>query len=192
MKKTILFSLLILLAIACGKDPIVYPIVLKLDTTDISDWKFNVMTSSTAYSAIKDPWDADELEEEKEDEIQSFKDDGSVFDQFTITSENKMSIKALDEEVEFDYKANGDLLEITIDNQPFCYLDINSDKNKAALILMTIAYKKAGATTLKPHEYIYTTPNNVSNTINTFISDKKLAKNDTLFFWKPTYNYKKS
>lgn len=191
MKKTILFSLLILLAVACGKDPIVYPILLKLDTTAVPKWEFGVITAAGTYSSIQPIWGGKELEEDTPEIISDFLEDGSAFNQFTLTSENKIKFKILDEEVELDYKDNGTSLDVVLENEIFFTLDVNSEKDKATMNILLIGYKKAGDKLVKPSYLFYTTPGNSSAAISTFIATQKLTKNDTIGFFLPTYNYKK-
>jgi hypothetical protein len=191
MKKISLFFILTIIIGSCGKDPIVYPIVLKLDKVDVPDFKFNVMTSAAAYTPIT-LWDEEIQEEAKEESLIDLSDIEASFEQLTISSENEIAVKNINWEPICSYIDKGTFLEVSYENNPFFNLEINKDKTTAAVTLLKIAYKKAGATNEKVPLILYSTPTEINNTINQFISDKNLAKNDTLVFWHPTYHYKKS
>jgi hypothetical protein len=193
MKKISLFFILTIIIGSCGKDPIVYPIVLKLDKVDVSNWKVNVMTSATNYTGITfSDWDKEEEEELIAESLIDLSDIEASFEQLTLSSENEIAVKNINWEPICSYIDKGAFLEISYENEPYFNLDINKDKTTAALTLLTIAYKKAGAKDGKVADILYSTPTDINKTINQFISDKKLAKNDTLIFWHPTYHYKKS
>jgi hypothetical protein len=85
MKKISLFFILTIIIGSCGKDPIVYPIVLKLDKVDVPDFKFNVMTSAAAYTPIT-LWDEEIQEEAKEESLIDLSDIEASFEQLTNLS----------------------------------------------------------------------------------------------------------